>query len=54
MNKVRNLRLDMNKVSIEINGARRVRVRKSKANTPSKNQVQSCLGEKCITHKFEV
>ena len=29
-------------------------VRKSKANTPSKNQVQPFLVEKCITHKFEV
>ena len=28
-------------------------VRKSKANTPSKNQVLSFWGEKSITHKFE-
>ena len=29
-------------------------IRKSKANNPSKNQVQSYLGEKSITHKIEV
>ena len=43
------------KANTHLNGARRDQiVRKSKANTPSKNQVQSFMGKKWITHKIEV